>query len=77
MEEDLEEALQKFSYEDLIGQLMNFEGRLYKKTAPFEIKAAQYWGALIVLNNAKVISWDDTRRLFGEFCSKDIVGLRS
>jgi hypothetical protein len=34
------------------------------------MKLHEYWGALMVGHKTGAITWDDARRMFGEFCSR-------
>ena len=48
------------------------EAYLYQegKDKPLEIKSAMIWGALSILYRTNRITWDNMRKLYGEFMSK-------
>lgn len=53
----------------------DLENWLYEEDKPIEIASAIIWGALWVVRKMGCISWDNMRRLYGEFMSKKM-GLR-
>lgn len=49
------------------------EDWLYKEDdRPIEIKSAMIWGGLWVVSKMGCISWDEMRKLYGEFMSKQM-----
>lgn len=49
------------------------EDWLYKEDdKPIEIKSAMIWGGLWVVSKMGCISWDEMRKLYGEFMSKQM-----
>ena len=53
----------------------DLENNWLQKDKPIEISSAVIWGALFVVSKMGCLSWDDMRRLYGEFMSKKM-GLR-
>lgn len=54
----------------IITELMRYETVYLKSPKEFNIKAAEYWGMLLLASQLKVITWDRAMYLFGEFTSK-------
>ena len=53
----------------------DLENWLHEEDKPIKIASAMIWGALWVVSKMGCISWDDMRRMYGEFMSKKM-GLR-
>ena len=56
------------AYFDLEAWLYNKGG----KDKPIEIKSAMVWGGLWILRTMGCIDWDNMRKLYGEFMSKQM-----
>lgn len=50
----------------------SLEDWLYHEDKPIEIKSAMIWGGLWVVSKMGCISWDEMRKLYGEFMSKQM-----
>lgn len=51
----------------------SLESWLYKENdKPIEIKSAMIWGGLWVVHKMGGINWDEMRKLYGEFMSKQM-----
>lgn len=55
---------------EILSELMNYEVAYLKSPKELNIKAAEYWGMLLLASKLKVIPWDRAIYLFGEFMSK-------
>lgn len=51
----------------------NLEDWLYEEDdKPVETKSAMIWGGLLVVHKMGCITWDEMRKLYGEFMSKQM-----